>query len=208
MLLTNPFDQTAWVQLISDLQNEVGRFFAQRVLDEFRSEYDVDAIVDAVTGLLAGATLQQAALIVQTSRNIANDATSSNLGLAPEVIERAIQEALAEKASSRSLAISVLNTTAASNAAAYIAAIKSAGQSEITKRWITRQDERVRLAHRHAHLQETGLIQNFTVNGEQLLFPGDTSQGASAKNTIGCRCVVQYIKKDHNEPSGTKNPDN
>lgn len=53
--------------------------------------------------------------------------------------------------------------------------------------WVTRGDSVVRQTHLDADFTESvGGV--FTVGGEQLRFPGDTSLGASAGNTINCRC--------------------
>jgi len=60
------------------------------------------------------------------------------------------------------------------------------------KEWHTQGDERVRPAHVAADLQRVGFDQAFTVDGERLRFPGDSSLGASAGNTINCRCAAVY----------------
>lgn len=53
--------------------------------------------------------------------------------------------------------------------------------------WGTVGDDLVRGSHLAADFEEDeGGI--FTVQGEQLRFPGDTSLGASASNVIKCRC--------------------
>ena len=60
----------------------------------------------------------------------------------------------------------------------------------LTKEWNTVGDERVRRAHADADLQLRNQPQNFTGGGEQLKYPGDTSQGASLSNIIRCRCAA------------------
>lgn len=53
--------------------------------------------------------------------------------------------------------------------------------------WITIGDSVVRISHLEAdNTKSKGGI--FTVGGEKLKFPGDRSLGASASNTINCRC--------------------
>jgi hypothetical protein len=56
------------------------------------------------------------------------------------------------------------------------------------KIWITRMDARVRPPHQAAEFQEVLLRDPFLVGGEFLMHPGDNSLGASAWNTINCRC--------------------
>lgn len=59
----------------------------------------------------------------------------------------------------------------------------------ITKRWISRLDNVVREAHLVAHGQTKELKDPFEVGGESLMFPKDTSLGASLGNIINCRCL-------------------
>lgn len=66
--------------------------------------------------------------------------------------------------------------------------------------WITRGDEVVRPAHVAADNQEKNLNGVFVVGGEQLKFPGDTSLGASAANTIRCRCSAVLVIDDTKTP--------
>jgi len=61
------------------------------------------------------------------------------------------------------------------------------------KEWNTVGDERVRSAHRRANGQRVGLDEPYIVNGQQLMYPGDNSRGATVDNTIHCRCSAFYI---------------
>ena len=60
------------------------------------------------------------------------------------------------------------------------------------KTWFTRQDGKVRPAHDAALFQEVRSEETFLVGGQELLYPGDTSFGASMWNIINCRCVAIY----------------
>lgn len=60
------------------------------------------------------------------------------------------------------------------------------------KEWRTRGDDKVRPAHRAADLQVVTAASPFEVGGERLMEPSDTSLGASAGNTINCRCSAVY----------------
>lgn len=59
-----------------------------------------------------------------------------------------------------------------------------------SKRWVTSRDERVRPAHESAEGQTVALDSPFVVAGQELMFPGDHEHGASADNTINCRCTA------------------
>ncbi len=68
------------------------------------------------------------------------------------------------------------------------------GALDTVKEWHTQGDEVVRQAHVQADLQRVGFRDAFTVGGEQLRFPGDTSLNATAGNTINCRCSsIQFL---------------
>lgn len=63
---------------------------------------------------------------------------------------------------------------------------------DVTKTWRSAADGRERPEHGAAEGQEVPSDQPFNVGGDQLMFPGDTSLGASAGNTIQCRCRAEY----------------
>jgi hypothetical protein len=58
----------------------------------------------------------------------------------------------------------------------------------VRKTWVTVMDNRVRPAHVLAEGQRVPLTQPFTVGGELLMHPGDSSLGATLGNIINCRC--------------------
>jgi len=60
------------------------------------------------------------------------------------------------------------------------------------KRWNALLDGSTRPAHARAHGQRVPVSSMYSVWGESLKYPGDTTNG-SAKNTINCRCSSQYI---------------
>lgn len=60
------------------------------------------------------------------------------------------------------------------------------------KQWVTRGDGKVRPDHSAADFQEVPVDDPFFVGGELLMYPGDTSLGASLWNIINCRCVALY----------------
>lgn len=65
------------------------------------------------------------------------------------------------------------------------------------KRWLTSRDARVRrptpsspFDHKSAEGQVVPVHAPFIVSGEPLMFPGDSSRGASISNTVNCRCTA------------------
>lgn len=63
------------------------------------------------------------------------------------------------------------------------------------KQWIARSgDDRTRDAHAHMVGSEPIPMDSlFDVGGQKMLHPGDSSNGATAKNICNCRCVVAFV---------------
>ncbi|MHA1347902.1 MAG: hypothetical protein ACTSO3_15985 [Candidatus Heimdallarchaeaceae archaeon] len=69
-----------------------------------------------------------------------------------------------------------------------------AGAVEIpNKQWITMRDALVREMHAEAYSQIVPFRQPFDVGGQQLMYPGDQSLGATLDNVINCRCELSFI---------------
>lgn len=65
-------------------------------------------------------------------------------------------------------------------------------KNDVGREWDDAGDSRVRHSHHKMNGQVVGLDEPFkTPDGEFLMFPGDTSLGASAKEVINCRCRVK-----------------
>lgn len=66
-------------------------------------------------------------------------------------------------------------------------------ESAVRRTWKSAGDLRVRHTHVGLNGDTAGLREAFrSPSGARLLFPGDTSLGAPASETIGCRCDVSY----------------
>lgn len=63
-------------------------------------------------------------------------------------------------------------------------------EDEIVKTWQTVGDANVRVAHVAANGQSRTGNTAFSVSGEDLRYPGDSTLGASAENVINCRCAA------------------
>jgi hypothetical protein len=58
----------------------------------------------------------------------------------------------------------------------------------LKKRWVAAHDSRTREAHLDADGQTVDNDEPFVVGGEELMYPGDDSLGASGWNLYNCRC--------------------
>jgi uncharacterized protein with gpF-like domain len=69
------------------------------------------------------------------------------------------------------------------------AAAESAGPG-VVRTWITRQDDRVRPAHKALHGTTLPVGTPYEINGAQLRYPGDPF--APIGLTVNCRCRLHY----------------
>lgn len=66
--------------------------------------------------------------------------------------------------------------------------------------WLATDDERTREAHSMADGQQVGSGETFSVDGEDLEYPGDPS--GDPENTINCRCTVVLLTPDQWDGGG------
>ena len=66
---------------------------------------------------------------------------------------------------------------------------------KVYKKWVATKDSRTRDAHVKANGQIVPQDEPFIVGGEKMMYPGDSSLGASAENVINCRCTMVTILK-------------
>lgn len=60
------------------------------------------------------------------------------------------------------------------------------------KTWLTEKDNKVRHTHREVDNVTIGIFESFQVGDSLMMFPKDTSLGASVEEIAGCRCVAKY----------------
>lgn len=65
--------------------------------------------------------------------------------------------------------------------------------SKTNKVWNTVGDRKVRDIHKAVNGLQVNLNEPFIVNNQLLMFPGDSSMGATADNVNNCRCVAMYL---------------
>ena len=66
------------------------------------------------------------------------------------------------------------------------------GNPDVKKEWAAILDDRTRGGHAMADGQTQNMNDPYIVNGEYLMYPSDTSLGASLGNIINCRCSSLY----------------
>lgn len=107
-------------------------------------------------------------------------------------------KSVAEGQLGNTIRIARTETTRVQNSAHQETANESARQGfNVWKKWVAMDEDRTRDEHREM-LKEDPIPYDepFIVGGEKMMYPGDTSLGASAWNVINCRCVMVEVIKD------------
>jgi hypothetical protein len=125
-------------------------------------------------------------------RKIMNEAGEQGLSH-KQVAKKIIAEADEITTKKRALLIARTENAIASNKAAYFAS-QSSGLI-LYKKWIARSgDDRTRDFHASMIGRDPIPMDSlFDVGDEKMLHPGDSANGATAKNICNCRCIVGFI---------------
>lgn len=181
--------------LVRRLRGIAGRS-ASEVAGELNEPVPSAEVLDEQLASYLGATTM---LLDAVGDRLAMDATqalAAGVGAGetlPELKARMIatfNDEGAELGPVRAERIAQTETTRAWNAGALAAAQALTGPDRpLVKQWLTRNDERVRQAHRDANGQLQFLDDPFDVGGTPMMYPGDPS--APADLTIQCRCLMK-----------------
>lgn len=201
-----------WAILFERIYVTVGDDFARDVFGqfgEFRAAGDApeskqeptaefrDLWLEEIRAWLgSNGTIRQLGIMDTTTRNVRKViADGIGEGLATGTIAKRIAEFSEVRTRGRARLIAQTEVISASNLGS-VAAARATGLP-LKKEWIATADERVRDAHADADGQIVeGTDGAFNVDGEELLFPGDTSLGATGANIFNCRCTLGYIPID------------
>lgn len=199
-VLINNYDKTA-KEFSRKLRNELGRVENSQELNEIiQANLELLRTIDIATSQKSISNTTQNDL-QKSVKDIILAAASANVVLTNNQIARRARRKFNSLSQSRVGTISMTQTQQASeggknteanvlnkNNAVFTAAGINFATAVIRKTWITKMDNRVRPAHVLAENQKANLRKPFNVGGELLMFPGDTSLGASLGNVINCRC--------------------
>ena len=112
-------------------------------------------------------------------------------GASTQEIARRIRKLYQDFSVRRAMTIARTEVVAASNAGSHFAAEQTGLDYE--RVWLSSRDERVREDHADMDGQRRGKNEPFEApDGSLLMFPGDTSLGAAASQTVMCRCMEIY----------------
>lgn len=168
------YDESTVKRLVKDKPSLMPYYPAKKAVKRgIDLEYGKKQITASVTsGILMGSS----------TRNIAADLRERIVGMSVESALRAARTAV----------------TAAENGGRQASYERAAEMGiEMTREWLATRDARTRHAHGMADGQRVAVDEPFVVGGEKLMFPGDTSHGASGWNVYNCRCTLLSWIKGH-----------
>ena len=196
------------IETLERLYSEVGGKWAYKTDQQIRRDLGLpklrfnERIANIIRQQYGPELLNMSNNIAQTTkdhiRTILQNSIERNLTL--EQIRAEIQATGPSEARARVIART--ETVRAANAGAIVNANDKG--YVLQKKWFSVLDNRTRLDHSDKHGKLDGQVvdkdQPFTVvdkNGitQKLMFPGDTSMGASPAQTVNCRCSMQFIAK-------------
>lgn len=190
-----------WRQTLTEIYRNVGRHFAartaaalpQKSVVMFRRKDLEEVWYQAIEDYIAATVADRVVLITQTTKDLIKAAIQAGIDAGEGVYElkqRIGRLYLDDIIPHRAETIARTETIGASNAASTIAA--EATGLKLNKSWLSTRDSRVRDTHAAADGQIVPMSEPFSVGGSQLMFPGDSSLGADAREIVNCRCTLTF----------------
>jgi hypothetical protein len=197
-----------WMRLYERVYSSVGRDFARDAYNALTagralSGIDVRAgVVDRWLAAIREVVATEGAAKVRNITDVSRDRLRVSIGAGidagegMEAIARRIDGLYENWTRNRSMVIARTEVVSASNLGGRAGAL--ATDLDLWHDWLSTRDSRTRTDpydHMDADGQRRDAEESYEVSGERLLYPGDTSRGASAGNTIRCRCTETWEPK-------------
>jgi SPP1 gp7 family putative phage head morphogenesis protein len=186
-----------WHAFIDQIFVEVGLDFASRWRSMLSRKADGDEQIDQWRDsvrdyLRSGVGTTKVTRISATTRAAIRHALTEGVAAGESIpqLAKRLRTVYEDFTRERAVMIARTEVIAASNLGSQAAARISGVVSE--KFWIATADNRTREWHADADGQSRPLNEPYSVHGESLMFPGDSSLGASASNLVRCRCAEGY----------------
>lgn len=184
-------------KIIDKIIPNSGRMVERDISRQIKFDFDYEAYIAEY--LASEMFIQSIESIATTFYDDVGAVISS--GVAREATRRDIQKDIINimptKSKFRAETIAITETSKASNYASHRRALDMQNELglDMQKQWIAVQDSRTRNAHLAMRGKKPiGINEMFIVGGEKMDRPH--AIGASAGNTIRCRCVLRYIVQD------------
>lgn len=178
--------------VMEDFGQETGEALAKSIGPTSR-KFEFDPWLDNVREWIETTVAEKVTLISQATKNMIKQQIALGFEEGDSTVEIAerLQRQYRDFSDRRAMTIARTEVVAASNAGSHFAAEQTG--LEYQRVWLSSRDERVRDDHADMDGQRRGKNEPFEApDGSLLMFPGDTSLGAAASQTIQCRCTEIY----------------
>ncbi len=193
-------------QLIVTLYQDVGTDSGETVIKDLKyyekpfeqkAAFDLNLYAPDVLVYLLSMAQAKAVQINDTTLARIQSALEEGVGLGEsllQLIKRIDDLYLLQTIPNQSKVIASTEVAAANNYGSHEAA--KASDLTLQKVWLATNDGHTRPTHREADGQTVDLDEPFEVGGEQLMYPGDVSLGATGDQVVECRCTEYYVRKE------------
>lgn len=189
-----------WQAWIERTYRTVGQPFAESTLAALGVKAEpLDVYRQLLQTWLENEAAQRVVGILETTRQIIRQQLAEGVaaGESTDQLATRLRTLYRSWYSNRAEVIARTEVVSASNLASLNAA--RATNLRLNKRWVATRDARTRSRHASAHGQIRPLDEPFAVGGQRLMYPGDTSLGATADNVIQCRCTQTFQRAKPND---------
>lgn len=130
-------------------------------------------------------------------RTVIIQASAQGIRLTRDEIAEATKRRFIEASRGKANTVGITEFTGMSNDTIFAEAIaiQDGTNKKLVKEWSATIDNVTRPMHILAEGMQVDMEDVFVVGGENLLFPGDGSNGASAGNIVNCRCTLDIVEK-------------
>lgn len=192
-------------KLLFDLSMEIVQYFGNQMINNLYKKFTFDPWIEGCLNWILQNAASKVANITATTEAKIKAAVYETFEQNEDTsyLAKAIEYDTAFS-KTRSLRIARTEIVAASNAGSKYAMDQTGMQ--YYKIWVSARDARVRKTHASADGQKVEADEPFVVGGSKLLFPGDSSMGAAAKEIVNCRCTTVFeIKPEVAKPKVVRN---
>lgn len=192
-------NKPAWEALYKNIVMRVASDFAEETTAELKAQggvFEAKAVnevwLGAVLRWVRDTTAEKIDGITETTRQLLKSDIQQAIeaGASTFNLQNVITAAYQGFSTYRAERIARTEVVAASNLGS-VAAAKATGLT-LRKKWLSTADPRTRDTHRAVNGQTKNMEEPFSVAGSRLMFPGDSTLGASPGQVINCRCTQTY----------------
>lgn len=181
-----------YVAVMEDFGQETGEALAKSYGPTSR-KFEFDPWLGNVRNWIEAVVAEKVTKISRTTKDMIKReiALGFEEGESTPGIARRLRRKYQDFSVRRAMMIARTEVVAASNSGSHFAAEQTGLEYE--RVWLSSRDDRVRDDHTDMDGQTRGKSDPFEApDGSELMFPGDTSLGADASQTINCRCTETF----------------